>query len=239
MKRILAFLALASCAFAGTWMASPGKGSHAAAGGGAGNEAFSDTFTGTGALSASWTNAAGGGVRDADQWIATTTGWAENVSAYTGTACDTVEQYVRITLQTMSGGVYPGVIFRYTNASSPMYQIFLWPDEDDMTFVRKATAGDGSPQTVESNTAITVNTGQIWGFTCSGTGTNVVIRGWLNPASNTPTSAISWGGDTTPDITFTNDPTTPVNTGNHVGIGGETNNTSNMRIDDFFGGDIP
>ena len=35
MKRILAFLALASCAFAGTWMAAPGKGSHAAVGGGA------------------------------------------------------------------------------------------------------------------------------------------------------------------------------------------------------------
>ena len=32
MKRVLAFLAAASCAFAGTWIASPGKGSHATAG---------------------------------------------------------------------------------------------------------------------------------------------------------------------------------------------------------------
>ena len=31
MKRLLVFMALASCAVAGTWIAGPGKGSHAAA----------------------------------------------------------------------------------------------------------------------------------------------------------------------------------------------------------------
>ena len=240
MKRILAFLALASCAFAGTWISSPGKGSHAAAGGGGGgNEAFSDTFTGTGALSASWTNAAGGGTRDSDGWIPTASAWAENVSAYTGTACDTTQQYVKITLGTAGGGSYPGVIFRYTNASSPMYQVFMWSDEDQVTFVRKATAGDASPETVQTVTGVTIASGQAWGWTIAGSGSSVVIRGWLNPTGDTPTSSLNWGGDTTPDVTLNNNPTTPVDTGNFVGIGGEVNNLSNMKLDNFFGGDAP
>ena len=53
MKRILAFLALASCAIAGTWIASPGKGSHGAGGAAPINQWF---YAGTGNTDASFTS---------------------------------------------------------------------------------------------------------------------------------------------------------------------------------------
>ena len=244
MKRILAFLALASCGFAGTWVASPGKGSHAPAGGGAGNEAFSDDFIRANStnLGANWTEAAGNGSIASNRLSVTADAYVENVYAYTGTTCDTANTYVRAVLTTAAGSNYPAIVLRYSAAGSPMYSIVFSMTEDRVEWIRKATASDGAGVTVGStggNGTQTVTQGDTWAVTIDGTGTSTVVRCWRNPTGNTPTSNANWGGDTTPDITLTDNPASPVDTGNNVGLGGATNASENIQWTAFFGGDTP
>ena len=227
----------AATSFAGTWIAGPGKGSHAVAVSGA---AFSDDFTRGDAanLGANWAEPAGDWRIVSNTAVAFDGSYVENLAVYTATACNTVNQYVKVSIPTFAASTYASVAFRYSASGSPLYRVYMWVTEDSTTFTRGATAADGSPQTVQT-VAATVVAGDSWGWTCTGTGNSVEIRGWRNPTGNTPTSATNWGGDTTPDVTFTDNPTTPVDTGNNVGIGGEQNSSSGIIFDNFFGGDIP
>lgn len=210
---------------------------HTAAAGGA---AFSDDFDRANAdsLGANWTEAAG------DQDIASnvlslqTSGFAENVCAYTGTACSTVNQYV-LCSWVATGSFYPGYILRYSAAASPQYVVFFWIAENKIEWSRKATSGDASFTLIEASGTVTVDTTDRWGVTIDGTGTSTVVRCWKNPTGDTPTNEGDWGGDTTPDVTLTANPATPVDTGNHVGLAGEINTAGGVTFNNFFGGDAP
>lgn len=238
MNRALFLLWLACFAW---WTAPLNAGWYYAAAAAAGGSSFSDAFTraDSASLGANWTEGAG------DASIASNTlslqgeGYVENSMFYSGTACTTVNQYVKVTLTTLTPDAYPEVLFRVTAAGSPCYSVFLWATEDQITFVRKPTLGDNVYTTIQTVTSISISAGQAWGLTITGTGTAVVLRGWANPTGAAPTSASNWGGDTTPEFTCTDDPGTPVDTGSYVGIGGEQNLAGYIVLDDFSGGDIP
>jgi hypothetical protein len=136
----------------------------------AGNEAFSDDFVrgNSATLGANWTVATGTMGIDSNRAEVTTLAFAENVVVYVSPT-DTADQYAKFTLATVSDtNGYPGVIFRYTNSSSPMYEIFFWGPENKITWTRKANASDGAYVTVDqtggSGTA-GVATGDIFGIT--------------------------------------------------------------------------
>src|SRR4029077_9335740 len=239
LSKLLLLLSLSSC-LGGTWMASPGKGSHAS-GAAAGNEAFSDNFdrADSGTLGANWTVATGSWAVDNNQDAPTTLGFAENVDIY-ASPCDTAEQYAKFTISV--AGAYPGMTFRYTNSASPQYAIFFWVPEGKISWARKASAADSSYATVDStggSGTATISAGDIFGLPLSATGTSTVVRIWRSPPTNTPTSATNWGGDTPPDSTFTADPTSPVDTGTGVGINAETGSSGSPKVNDWFAGDTP
>lgn len=206
----------------------------------AGGVAFSDDFNRANgdSLGANWTEAAGDLDIVGNTMECLTLGWGENIAAYTGTSCGSVNQYVKATFVTSgtASARYPCIVFRYTNASSPMYKIFFWIDENQITFTRAATAADGSYEVVQTVTSITLALTDTVGATITGLGNNVEVRCWINP-TGLPTSATDWNGDTTPDATFTTNPTTPIDTGNFVGLGGEIGNVV-LSFDNFFGGGL-
>lgn len=212
--------------------------------GGGGGQSFTDTFTYSNSddvasvSSSAWSELSGNAWIISNELAMYGGSYVENTTMHTS-ATDTADQYVKVDIPVFTAGSYAEIAFRITDASSPMYAVYLWLTEDQATFNRKATASDGSYETVETDASVTVAQGQTWGFTCSGSGSSVVIRGWTNPTGDAPTSATNWGGDTTPELVFTDDPTTPVNSGTHVGLGGEMNSGDAIRFDNFFGGDIP
>lgn len=203
---------------------------------------FSDNFNrADGGLGANWTNVAGGSAAQilSNRFAAINSGYAENTNAYTGTACDSINQYVKATLVFFSGGFsYAEFGFRITDSSSPMYGVFFWLDEDQITIATKTTPAD-TGYTSFGSAATTIADGQTWGITLSGTGNDLTVRGWLNPTNNTPDSATSWDSDTSPDIVITANPSSAVDSGNYVGLGGEQFGTLEVQYDNFFGGDIP
>lgn len=204
---------------------------------------FSDDFNrANGGLGANWTIVVGSGPGAeivSNQFMCLAGSFVENTCQYTGTSTSSVDQFIKATLVMPATGAYGEMGFRITNSSSPMYSVFFWQDEDQVTFQRKATPADNSSELVQTVTGVTIANGQTWGVTCEGTGSSVVIRGWLNPTNNAPDSASSWDSDTSPDFTFTNNPTTPVDSGNSVGLGGEQSSINQVGWDNFFGGDIP
>ena len=237
MKRILAFLALASCAFAGTWMASPGKGSHAAAGGG--GVTYSDNFTTDSITGGSWTvveptmtvsggtlnvGSAGGG------------GDEENATIYTIGQLNTLNGYVKFSLPVSSGTTYPAIIFRYTAQGAPMYRVYFWVSENTVTFVSSTSTTAGLA--TDQSASLTVNATDSFGVTWTGTTTNLEIRIWRNPVANAPTSASLWDGGAA-GVTFTNNPTNTADTGKYVGFGGEKGNAEAISYDNWFAGDLP
>lgn len=150
------------------------------------------------------------------------------------TPLSTVNQYARAVIQrgTLFSG--PQFIFRFTDSSSAFYTVAF--DVNGTTW-KHYTAVGGTISTVGNN-ATPPASGDTVGITITGAGNSTVVRVWYNPTGNTPDSATSWGGDATPDVTLSDDPASPVNTGNIIGIGAVNNNGDTVTIDDFFGGDL-
>ena len=204
---------------------------------------FSDNFPGTDStnLGANWTEAAGDAEIVSNMMRLMSSSYADHFMIYTGTATSTVDQYVKFTITTTTltaDPKFPCVIFRYTNSSSPFYPIFFNVNGDNVTWQHYPTTAGGAT-VIETSGTLAIALGDTFGVTISGTGTATVIRIWKTPTGNIPTSESDWGGDTTPDVTFTADPSSAVNTGNNVGIGGEQQTGSDINLDDFFGGDAP
>lgn len=207
-----------------------------AAGGGSGIS-ITDNFdrTDSEAPGANWTEAAG----DADivsnvLEVGTANSWDVHAIIYSGTACTSVDQYIKVTY---NSGVdkFPSVILRYTDASNPFYVVYADHVNGRISWARAATAA-GLPS-IFSNTATTVGATDTWGFTVSGTGTSTVLRGWRNPTAAAPTSMSSWDGGAA-TITVTDDPPTAVNTGNFIGLAGEQNNPAGLDYNNFSGGNL-
>lgn len=200
---------------------------------------FSDDFNraDSDSLGANWTEAVG----DADIFSNTlrlsTGSFGNIVAVYSGTACDGVDQYVKVALTNPQG--FPQIILRYTNASSELYVLELDASSDTVTWYHRATP-DASGTQIGSPLSVAFTEADIIGVTITGTAANTDIRIWVNP-TGLPTAADNWDGDTTPDGSWlTTDPgANAVDQGTLVGIGGQQNLADTVRLDDFFGGDIP
>lgn len=205
----------------------------AAAGGGSG-AAFSDDFSGT---LANWTEDAGDIVISGGRLSVNTGGYSKISARYTGTSTNTVNQYVKLSFPAFVDTNFPFVILRGSASGNPYYAV-EFARSNAAQWYRYANAADSSPVAVSASTSLTVSAGDTFGLTITGTGTATVIRIWRNP-TGLPSAADNWNGDTTPEITWTDDPASAVNTGNQVGFGGFFGAAGQVQVDDFFGGDIP
>lgn len=209
-------------------------------GGGGGSLAeFSDDFVrpDNASLGANWTEAAGDLDIFSDTLRCVTGGFAENVAIYSAEGLTTTSGYIRVTRR--DDGSFPSLIFRYTNSSSAFY--YLSFSNTNVSWNSRSAIG-GSDTQIGSSVSITSGVGTVFAITWTGTGSGTEIRIWANPTggSNTPTSSSDWGGDVTPDVTFTDDPgANAVDSGAYVGLGGYQGSANTCRFEGFFGGDTP
>lgn len=201
---LLAILVL--CCTGATWIAGPGKGSHST-----GLASFSDTFPGVdgSSLGANWTK-----VNVGNMTVQSHAANASNTSTdteylYNATTFNTTTQYARVTLVQAGASSYPGVFLRAAIDLSSCHLIVFRVSEQSVLWGSKSGGTYADVQSV----AQTITAGDVWGVTITGTGTSTVVRCWLNPTGTAPTSSTNWGGDTTPDVTMTNDPANPDNNG--------------------------
>jgi len=166
-------------------------------------------------LGANWTEAAG------DQDILTneldmvSMDFVEQIVIY-GASSGT-NQYVKATWSgTQSSSIFPRFVLRYTNGSTEFYSIEIDAADGAEWSHNTQLAGTG---TVIATAAIAVAEGDVFAATITGTVNSTEVRIWKNPTGDMPDSATSWGGDSTPDITWLEDPGNPVDSGNFTGLG--------------------
>lgn len=188
-------------------------------------------------LGGDWTEANG----DAEIFSNTlriVTGGFTNVIIAHNTALAGVEQFCKVQLG--ADVQYPIVAFRYTDASSPFYVLFIDGNAGTVEWARLATAS-ASSTTIEAGGSLGGNVAggaDTCSFTITGTGTSTVVRGWRNTTANAPSDAATWDG-VGPAFTMSADPASPVNTGNKVAIGGTQGGAGSvLRINNFWAGDI-
>ena len=200
-------------------------------------QAFSDDFNraSSASLGANWTEADGTWsiINNADL-EANEGGFNFHAAIYSGLACDSINQYMRIDYEAnYSGSSIPGAIFRYTNASTEFYRVDL--DDNANTFNAYHGSAIGGTYTLIGSVAFTIAPANTYGITITGTGDDVVWRVWANP-SGTPTAADNWGGAAGASITA-NPGANNVDAGNYTGLCDVHNNGT--QLDNYFGGDIP
>lgn len=193
------------------------------------NRADSDT------LGSKWTEVVGDTDIVSNAASFQSTSFSKCFSIYSAQSCTTINQYAKF-MVTFSAQCYVGIIFRYTDASSAFMGLQVGSTEDTAfwTYYSNSTA---TSVDVTSG-AITVNSGDTFGVTITGTGTNTIVRVWRNITANAPTSASLWDG-TAPTLEFTTNPPNPVDTGFTVGIEGYTSAAGTSQLDNFYAGDIP
>jgi hypothetical protein len=184
--------------------------------------AFSDDFSGTLANwtqdSGSWSIGSGTLLQGSSDW---TNDWIHH-----NTPCTTINQYVKFKHTDGNGG-FTGVRLRAGASGTGGYVVEFRQSWGSFQWEGGDIAMPGG-----------IASGDVFGITITGTGDNTVVRVWKNP-TGLPTSAANWNGDSTPDIEFTNNPSSPVDTGLYVGFRGRGLIASGQVIDDFFGGDCP
>ncbi len=201
--------------------------------------AFSDNFNraDSDSLGANWTEAANDCdiVSNQASWP-TTFDFSEKAAIYSGTACTTTTNYVKITLDAV-GVALPSVIFRYTNSSSAFYELYLDVTNQKLKWYHWTAVGGtqtliNGPAGASFTFTLPVTIGVTW----TGAGNSTTVRTWLTPSANAPTSATSWDGGAA-TVVISDDPASAVDSGGYIGMGGVSNGT--LLADDFFGGDVP
>jgi hypothetical protein len=203
---------------------------------------FSDTFPSDGdSPGAGWTEQAGCDMDVISGVLRTmAASFADHYAARTDTAL-AADQYIRFELVNPTGSPssFPRVGLRYTDATSPFYQLTIDAEADSIGVASVPSVGGA-----ETAVGTTVNMGgangyHTWGITIEGTGTSTVWRFWTNPVNNTPATVSGWdsAGDTA-DQSITADPASPVNSGIRIAIGGVTAVAEAIRFDNVFGGDF-
>ena len=200
--------------------------------GGGSPQSFSDDFSGD--LS-DWTVIEGSHSIVGGEMRLGTASYSPNIFQYSATACDGVNQYIKFSMDAQN---YPQIYFRFTDGSSPFYILAFSVSNDEITFIRTDDSTDATPDTFATRSHEISTGDETYGVTMEGTGTDVTIRVWYEPTADAPTSASLWDAGA-PDLTVTENPTTPVDTGNYLGMGGAQASAGNIYLDDFFGGDIP
>lgn len=178
MKRILAFLILTSCAIAGTWMASPGAGSHGAGAPVGPTFLINETFEGTGTPTDWFTGGA-----DFDSTTSPLAG-AQSARADTGEI---------IKAPSMNEGTYYGKFLFRTNGFTDVSNIMEVNDGSSSIFrILIETDGTVTIDTMVGPTATTVATMAantlyyVWFLYQKGSGSNGVYRVWFNTVNTKP-----------------------------------------------------
>jgi hypothetical protein len=205
--------------------------------------AFSDDFNraDSASLGANWTEVAGDASIASSKYNIVTSGFGVVTSIYSATACNTVNQYIKATLGVINVQ-YPWLVFRYTDSSSPYYAFQLDGNNGTFQWYKYDNAAD--TEGTEIGTAVDVGaglvSGETFGITITGSGANTDVRIWRD-VTGLPSAADNWNGDTSPDATWlTTDPgASAVDTGNYLGIGGQSGSANTLTLDGFSGGDIP
>jgi hypothetical protein len=140
--------------------------------------------------------------------------------------------------QSGSAAFYAGLTLRYTNSSSPYYEVIFWTNEDIVQWGYFTAAADTTADSIGSNQALTIADDDFFGITITGTGTSTVVRVWRNP-TGAVTAADNWNGDNTPDVAWTDDPPSPVDSGNIAGFALYGNSFGNALVDNITLGDLP
>lgn len=203
-------------------------------GGGGGSTNFSDEFTGTGALSAEWEVVTTAFTRASDVLSYGNNSYSRATAVYTNTTLDADWQYIGVSNITMVANIYLDCMFRYTDAASPFYSVQIRSAEDQIEVNYHPTLA-GTRVTFNTN-SLTIASGDSFVITLTGTGNSAVWRVWKNPSTMMATSATDVGGDTTPDVEVTTDPSTAVDTGGIVGLSGFADSATNIKVDSFYGG---
>lgn len=206
---------------------------------GGGLSAFSDNFNraDSDSMGSNWTETEGDiDIASNKASCPTTFDFSQKNIVFTGTACATVNQYAKTTFNTTSGTCHFGVIFRYIGSSSAYYQLeFDEPNKRVKWTHWTQVGGTQTDISAYSSIGSWATDPVTFGCTITGTGNSTIVSIWLNPTANIPDSASSWDGGAA-TIVFTDDPSSPVNTGNNVGIGGFS--SGDLTMDDFYGGDL-
>jgi hypothetical protein len=187
-------------------------------------------------LGSNWTEANGDCDIVSNMLVPITGSFTNNLAVYTGQALN-ADQYVKIQFGNAQTQ-YPIVIFRYTDASSPFYVLFIDGSNGTWDWYRFANATDSGTSIQSGVTIGTLLSGSDnASFTIEGTGTSTVIRAWKNTTADAPGSASLWDGSG-PAGSATNDPASPVNSGSYVGCGAQQGTASWNAINNFWAGDI-
>lgn len=155
-------------------------------------------------------------------------GWYGSSSQTKTNPTCTATQYVKVFLEDVAlyGQPYmSGVILRGAVNFSSYYKVIF--DQENNTVTWFDPSGD-----VQSG-SITVGTTDSFGITVEGSGDSTVVRIWRNPTGNSPSTVSNWGGAA--DKTFSNNPTTPCDSGRYAGI----IMTQKASVHYFYGGDVP
>jgi hypothetical protein len=154
------------------------------------------------------------------------------------------DQYVGFNIVSVTGTPFFYFILRYTGFELPYYTLVIDMSGAGAITWYHCTAGDfnaatftqiGTSAYPPAWTAFNMP----MGITIEGAGNNTVIRLWVN-TTGLPSATDNWNGDTTPDITFTQNPpaTKNVDTGEIVGLAVFVASGGDWRIDDWFCGDF-
>lgn len=179
MKRILAFLTLTSCAIAGTWMASPGKGSHAAAGGGGPTFLLNTDFEGTGWPSDWWS----GSSANPDSTTSPLAG-AQSMRSLTSQPA--------VPASFSEATMYAKFMMRVSSLADASYILGAGDGSNTLFYLILLTDGTLLIDTQTGPSATTVatmsagTTYYVWLRYTKGTGSNGIYRVWFNTTNTKP-----------------------------------------------------
>lgn len=164
-----------------------------------------------------------------------TGGGVRNVAVF-ARPCDSSDLYAKHYFSTLNAAAVGHSILRFTDPTLPYYVLLFDRDANTVTWKRQNLSGT-IDDTIGGPTALTVDAGDGFISTIEGTGNSTTIRIWRNPAILDVYSATNVGGDTTPDVTFTDNPANPVDTGTYYGWGGTCTAANDIQGSDMYGGD--
>lgn len=160
----------------------------------------------------------------------------DNLTTY-NTPINTTNAYQLLVFSNYTGYGRVGPCFRFTNSSSPFYTV-EFDRINNIIYWAHWTSVGGTRTEIASASFTIGTTGEIYGITISGTGNNTIVNIWKNPTALTPTSVLEWdSGDTVPDVSFTTNPSSPINTGYYGGL--FSNFSGDCLIDNWYYGDAP
>lgn len=240
MRRWLAIL-LVGCSLTGRGQFLPFPGpAVATSGGGGGPNTFSDDFNRANScdLGANWEQWGGTACINSNAYRLSTGSFAQVTTMY-ATSANSLTQYVKVTVGVNSQ--YPWLVFRGTSSTDPFYTLQLDGNNATIDWYHYADASAASGTAIGSGGTIpggAFSVGTTLCITVDGTGASTVVRIW-RACTGTPSAADNWNGDTTPDLSLTDDPgASAVDSGMQVGIGGQQGSADTVTLEDFFGGGL-